>query len=168
MIDLRDKTLYYDEGFLIEDDFTVIIRGMNLWQNADIFKMNNGNLGLTLSSHIYPEGKLRFRLTVPNGVSNYLLYSDEQVFDNTDMVTIAIRRKNNVYLLKVFVELGYTKEGNMWYGTERPARQLMNNDDNWINTDGDTYVVSKDLYTTYLDGLEPENVVLDDLWLGGE
>ena len=32
MIDLRDKTLYYDEGFLIEDDFTVIIRGMNLWQ----------------------------------------------------------------------------------------------------------------------------------------
>ena len=38
MIDLRDKTLYYDEGFLIEDDFTVIIRGLNLWQNADIFK----------------------------------------------------------------------------------------------------------------------------------
>lgn len=30
MIDLRDKILYYDKGFLIEDDFTVIIRGMNL------------------------------------------------------------------------------------------------------------------------------------------
>ncbi len=168
MIDLRDKTLYYDEGFLIEDDFTVIIRGINLWQQAELFKMSNGNLGLTLSSHIYPEGKLRFRLIVPNGVSNYLLYSDEQVFDNKDMITIAIRRKNNVYQLKVFVELGYTKEGNMWYGTERPNRYLMDNDDNWINTDGATYVVNKDLYTTYLDETEPENAIADDLWLGGD
>lgn len=168
MIDLRNKTLYYDEGFLIEDDFTVIIRGMNLWQQADLFKMSNGNLGLTLSSHIYPEGKLRFRLIVPNGVNNYLLYSDEQVFDNKDMVTIVIRRKNNVYQLKVFIELGYTKEGNMWYGTERPNRHLMDNDDNWINTDGNTYVVSKDLYKTYLDIEEPEDAIIDDLWLGGD
>lgn len=168
MIDLRDKTLYYDEGFLIEDDFTVIIRGMNLWQNADIFKMNNGNLGLTLSSRIYPEGKLRFRLLVPNGVNHYLLYSDPQVFDDKDMVTVVIRRKNNVYLLKVFVELGYTKEGNMWYGTERPNRHLMNNDDNWINIDGDTYVVNKEIYNTYLNATEPDSAVTDDLWVGGD
>lgn len=168
MIDLRDKTLYYDEGFLIENDFTVIIRGMNLWQTADIFKMSNGNLGLTLSSHIYNEGKLRFRLMAPNGVSNYLIYSDEQVFDNKDMITIAIRRKNNVYQLKVFVELGYTKEGNMWYGTERPNRKKMENDDNWINTDGETYMVSKDTYTTYLDESEPLNAILNDIWLGGD
>lgn len=168
MIDLRDKTLYYDEGFLIEDDFTVIIRGMNLWQNAEIFKMNNGNLGLTLSSHIYPEGKLRFRLIVPNGVNNYLLYSDEQIFDNEDMVTIAIRRKNNVYQLKVFIELGYTKEGNIWYGTERPNRHLMNNDDSWIDIDGDTYVANKDTYEIYLNDSEPENAIINDLWLGGE
>ena len=104
MIDLRDKTLYYNEGFLIEDDFTVIIRGTNLWQNAELFKMSNGNPGLTLSSHIYSGGKLRFRLTVPNGVSRYLLYSDEQVFANTDMVTVIIRRKNNIYQLKVLAE----------------------------------------------------------------
>ncbi len=103
MIDLRDKTLYYDEGFLIEDDFTVIIRGTNLWQNADLLKMNNNKPGLTLSSHIYNNGMLRFRLLVPNGVSHYLLYSDELLFNNNDMVTISIRRKNNVYQLKIFV-----------------------------------------------------------------
>ncbi len=168
MIDLRDKTLYYDEGFLIEDDFTVIIRGINLWQNAELFKMNNGNLGLTLSSHIYNEGKLRFRLLVPNGVSNYLLYSDEQVFDNKDMITIAIRRKNNIYQLKVFVELGFTTEGNIWYGTERPNQHLMSNNDAWINTDGDTYVVNKDDYTTFLDETEPLNAIINDVWLGGD
>jgi len=168
MIDLRNKTLYYDEGFLIEDDFTVIIRGINLWQNAELFKMCNGNLGLTLSSHIYNEGKLRFRLLVPNGVSNYLLYSDEQVFENRDMVTIAIRRKNNVYQLKVFVELGDAKDNNMWYGTERPNRNLIHNDDSWINTDGNTYVVNKNNYTTFLGELEPLNAIIDDLWLGGD
>lgn len=102
MIDLRNKTLYYNNDFLIKNDFTVIIRGMNLWQNADIFKMNNGSLGLTLSSHIYTNKKLRFRLLVPNGISNYLLYSDELSFNNSNMITIVIRRKNNVYQLKVF------------------------------------------------------------------
>lgn len=168
MIDLRDKTLYYNEGFLIENDFTVLIRGINLWQNAEIFKMNNDELGLTLSSHIYNEGKLRFRLLVPNGVSNYLLYSDELVFENEDMVTIAIRRKNNVYQLKVFIELGFSPEGNMWYGSERPARQLMNNNDTWINTDGETYVVDKDAYMTYLDELEPVNAMLNDIWIGSD
>lgn len=168
MIDLRDKTLYYDEGFLIKDDFTVLIRGINLWQNADIFKMNNENLGLTLSSRIYGEGKLRFRLLVPNGVCNYVLYSDEQVFENEDMVTIAIRRKNNVYQLKVFVEIGFNSEGNMWYGLQRPNPNLTGANDTWIETDESTYVVNKGDYTTYLEESEPLNAILNDLWLGGE
>lgn len=169
MIDLRDKTLYYDKGFLIKDDFTVLIRGINLWQTAEIFKMSNGNLDLTLSSRIYDEGKLRFKLTVPNGISNYILYSDEQVFTNTDMVTIAIRRKNNVYSLKVFIELGLdSKEGNIWYGTLRPPRQLMDDNDMWIDTLGDTVVINKDNYTTFLDEDEPLTAILNDLWLGGD
>ena len=168
MIDLRDKTLYYNGGFLIENDFTVIIRGMNLWQNADLLKMSNDNLGLTLSSHIYTDNKLRFRLLVPNGAGNYLLYSEAQVFDNDDRVTIAIRRKNNVYQLKIFIELGLGKDGNIWYGTERPPRNLMNNHDIWINTDGDNYVVDKNSYTIYLDESEPLNAILNDIWIGSE
>ena len=168
MIDLRDKILYYDKGFLIEGDFTVISRGIHLWQTADIFKMKNGNLGLTLSSRIYTNGELRFRLLVPNGANNYLIYSGPQVFDNTDMVTVAIRRKNNVYQLKVFIELGFTTEGDIWYGTERPSQQLMSDNDAWVNTDGNTYVVGKDSYTTFLDKAEPLNTILNDLWLGGD
>lgn len=168
MIDLRDKTLYYDEGFLIEDDFTVVIRGTNLWQNADILKMNNGKLGLTLSSHIYSGGKLRFRLIVPNGVTNYLLYSDEQVFENEDMVTIAIRRKNNIYQIKVFVELGFSPEGNMWYGTQRPNPKLVEAYDTWIDTEGATHVINKDDCTTFLCESEPTNAILNDIWIGSD
>lgn len=168
MIDLRDKTLYYDEGFLIEDDFTVIIRGINLWQTADILKMSNGNSGFTLSSHIYSEGKLRFKLLVPNGIGNYLLYSEEQVFENEDMVTIAIRRKNNVYQLKVFVEVNFNTEGNMWYGTLLPPQSLTNNYDTWIDTLENTNVVNKDDFTMYMNESEPIDAILNDLWYGGE
>lgn len=168
MIDLREKTLYYDKGFLIKDDFTLLLRGMNLWQTADILKMNNGQLGLTLSSRIYTDGTLRFRLLVPNGVGNYLLYSDPQVFENTDMVTIALRRKNNVYQIKIFIELEFTPEGDMWYGTERPNQHLIHDNDSWVDTNERTYVVKKDSCTTYLNGSEPINAILNDLWLGGE
>ena len=123
MIDLRNKTLYYDEGFLIPDDFTVLIRSTCLWQNADLFQMNHGSLGLTLSSHIYSNNKLRFRLLAFNGVNNYLLYSEALAFKPEDMVTIAIRLKNNVYQLKVFLELGLpetepsdTESNDIWLG----------------------------------------------------
>lgn len=169
MIDLRDKTLYYDEGFLIEKDFTVIIRGINLWQTADIFKMCNNNLSLTISSRIYQEDKLRFRLMVPNGVSNYLLYSEELVFTNADMVTIMIRRKNNVYQLKAFLELGFsTENGDMWFGSTRPAQNETNKYDNWINTDETIQKILKENFTEYLDEIEPENPELNDLWIGGD
>lgn len=168
MIDLKDRTLYYDKGFLIKDDFTLLIRGMNLWQTADILKMSHADKGLTLSSRIYADGSLRFRLLVPNDTGYYLLYSDPQYFENTDMITIAIRRKNNLYQLRVFIELGFTAEGDMWYGAERPGRHLMNDNDTWIDTDEQTYPVYKDSYEAYLDGAEPLNAVLNDLWLGGD
>lgn len=169
MIDLREKTLYYDKGFFIENDFTVIIRGVNLWQTAELFKMSNGFHELTLSSRIYDEDKLRFRLLVPNGVNNYLLYSDEQVFENDDMVTIMIRRKNNIYQLKVFIDLGFsTENGNMWYGSTRPQQNLTEKYDNWIDTNENIYKVGQDEFTEYLDEDEPLNTMLNDLWLGGE
>ncbi len=169
MIDLRDKILYYNSGFLIDGDFTVLIRGIYLWQTAEIFKMGNGNPELTLSSRIYNDGTLRFRLMVPNGVSNYLLYSEPQVFDNTDMVTIAIRRKNDVYQLKVFLDLGFTTEsGNMWYGLQRPPKDLTENYDNWIETDEKIHRISREEFTEYLDEDEPLNAILNDLWIGGD
>ncbi len=169
MIDLRDKILYYDKGFLIENDFTVIIRGIHLWQTADIFKMKNNSHGLTLSSRIYQNGKLRFRLLVPNGVSNYLLYSDEQTFTNEDMVTIFIRRINNIYQLKVFVELGFsTDNGNMWYGSTRPQQPLIEKYDNWILTDENIHVVDRNSFIEHFDENEPVDVQRNDLWFGGK
>ena len=168
MIYLRDKTLYYDEGFLIKDDFTLLIRGMNLWQTADLLRMSNHASGLTLSSRIYNDDNLRFRLLVPNGIGSYLLYSEPLVFSDTDMVTIAIRRINNVYKLQVFIELRFsTERGNMWYGSTRPAQKLMHNYDTWINTEEEIHMVNREDFTEYFDDEEPADAVTDDIWFGG-
>ena len=169
MIDLRNKTLYYNEGFLIENDFTLLLRGTNLWQTGDILRMCNKKAGLSLSSHIYSGGQLRFRLTVPNGIGNYILYTEPLVFENEDLVTIAIRRKNNVYQIKTFIELGFVPEGNMWYGLQHPNPALLGEYDTWIDELAEqTYVVNKNDCTTYLEEQEPSVINKDDLWLGGE
>lgn len=68
--------------------------------------MNNGKQGLTLSSRVYTDGTLRFRLLVPDGAANYLLYSNPLTFAQEDLLTIAIKRKNHVYQLEVFQEKG--------------------------------------------------------------
>ncbi len=84
------------------------------------------------------------------------------------MVTIAIRRINNVYQLQVFIELGFSAEkGNMWYGSTRPAQKLMNNYDTWINTEEEIRMISREGFTEYFDDEEPEAAVNDDLWFGG-
>lgn len=170
MIDLRDKVLYYDQGFLIEDDFTVVIRGMNLWHTGILFKMSNGDYNITLSSRIYGDGQLRYKLEVPNGVNTYIRYSEPLVFEDSDMLTIGIRRINNLYQIVAFVELGFSSEdGNIWYGTNIPTYGSANNYDNWIDTDNNpTYVVHKDIMKVITDMFEPSNVNKDDIWLGGE
>lgn len=167
MINLENKTVYYDEGFEIKDDFTVIFRGKNMWKNGELLNMNNDSYNLILSSRIYPEGQLRFRLLVPNAIGNYLLYSDPLVFEDDDMITVGIRKVGNVYQIKTFIELGYSTEGNMWYGTLRPTKDV-GNYDSWVDVSGDTYMVDKDTCTTYLEENEPALAILNDLWLGGE
>lgn len=168
MIHLENKTLYYDEGFEIKDDATFIIRGKNLWQNAELLmsKNKNSQFDLCLSSRIYNDGQLRFRLTAPNGVSTYLIYSSPQVFENEDMVTVAIRRKNNIYQLEVFIELNYTTEGNTWYGTLRPNTDLSDYDV-WIDTPESTHMVDKNTMVTYLQDNTPVEAKLYDIWIGG-
>lgn len=104
MIKLINKSLVYEDGFLIDGDFSMIIRGKNLYHTGIVLTGKNKKYGFTLSSYIYDEGKLRFKLTVPNGLCNYILYSNELVFDDTNMVAIEIKRIRNIYSLKCTVE----------------------------------------------------------------
>lgn len=165
MINLIDKTLYYDEGFLIENDFTLVLRGLHLWGTREILRMHNENRGLSLSSRIYGDGRLRFKLKVPNGVSNYILYSEPLNFTDADMVTICVRRINNVYQLKTFFKVNFVPEGNYWFGRTKPKTNVEKYD-TWFVTDEALTKVLKDEITIFTDDTV-ENAKKYDIWIGG-
>lgn len=167
-IDLIGKSIIYDNGFLVPDDFTMTIRGKNMYHSGTVLSAKNDEIGFTLSSYIYEEGKLRYKITVPNGVCNYILYSDALVFDDQDLVTINIRRINNIYSIKCFVEYEYKEQTDMWFGSVRPTKNLTKYDI-WINTDASSTVkVNKDNVTIFYQNNEPDNCVLNNIWIGGE
>lgn len=165
LIHLIDKTLYYEEGFLVEGDFTLIIRGMHLWQNAEIFKMSNGIDGLCISSRIYTDGTLRFKLTVPNGTGHYILYSEPQKFSNEDMITVCLRRINHIYQLACFTELNFSPAGDMWYGFNKPTRDV-HKYDAWFYEDSIIHKIKKEEITIHTEHEPPVSAEKYDLWFG--
>lgn len=169
-INLIDKTLVYDKDFIVSGDFTMSIRGKDMYRNATILKCSNENRGFTLSSYIYDDGWMRYKLLVPNVLCNYVLYSEPIMPSEIDIVVIHIRRINNIYQLYCFVEEGSEELHNMWFGTSQPSLSQVDNYDIWINTDNDgTIRVDKnDVNIFYQD--EPILLVENDydIWIGGD
>lgn len=170
-IDLIDKTLVYDENFIIDGDFTMSIRGTNMYRTATILKCSNDRYGFTLSSYIYDDWTMRYKLTVPNGICSYILYSEPLLPETWDIITIHIRRINNVYQLYCFVEPGADVTLNtMWFGETKPSGELTDYEI-WI-TNGEEGVtrVDRDSVTIFISKDEPKFLADKkyDIWIGGE
>ena len=169
-INLVDKTLVYDKDFIVNGNFTMSIRGKGMYRNQTIIRPSNENEGFTLSSYIYDDGQMRYKLTVPNGICNYILYSEPITPEEQDIVTIHIRRINNVYQLYCFVELGEEELHNMWFGSAQPSLAQLDNYDIWINTDNEgTVRIDKNDVNIFYQKEEPILLVENDydIWIGG-
>lgn len=170
-INLIDKTLVYDKDFIVDGDFTMSIRCKDVYRNATILKCSNDTAGFTLSSYIYDDGSMRYKLLVPNGLCNYVLYSDPIMPESWDIITVHIRRIDNVYQLYCFVELGENGEiHNMWFSESQPSLSQVDNYDVWINIDGkDTVRIDKNDVNIFYQQDEPDLLVENDcdIWLGG-
>lgn len=165
MIDLRNDNegIYYDAGFVIDGDFTLKLRGMHLNQTATILELKNTKYTLSISSYLYEDGTTRFKLTVPNGLCNYILYSDAIAFNSTDMVCVWLRKINDIYQLEVIVDPDYTDTDNIWYGQQMPPNP--NIYDVWIDAPNlFTYVVNKDDMNAYHSDNEPIDADVNDVW----
>lgn len=103
-INLINRTLVYDKDFSVTGNFTLSVRGTDMYRNAVILKCSDHITSLTLSSYIYDDGQMRYKLAVSNGLCNYLLYSEPLAPRSDDIVTIHIRRMGQTYQLKCFVE----------------------------------------------------------------
>ena len=165
-IDLTDKTLTYNEEFVVAGDFTMTVKLKNAIENKDILKCSNGTKGFTLSSYLYDDGT-RYKLTVPSIFGDYILYSDPITINYNDVSCIHIRRINNVYLLKVWMNGAQDDSYNMWIGSNRPLSNLTNYDV-WIDLDKETVRIDKDNVTVYYQDNEPANAVENNVWIGGE
>lgn len=102
-IDLTSKELCYDNGFEIKDNFTLSLKGTNLFSANQLLEMSNDHYSLLISSHMYNDNKLKFRLLAPNALGAYLLYSPLLSFTDSDMVSIWIRRVNDAYQMDVYI-----------------------------------------------------------------
>lgn len=165
-INLIGKELVYDKDFLIPGDFTLGIRAKHLFREGNIITCKNDKYGFTLSAIIDDEERLRFKLTVPNGLTNYILYTEPYSFTNDDLVTLYIRRINNIYSIICFFDYGYINQADTWFGEDMPTISNMNQYDVWINTENSptTRVAKEDLVILLQDN-EPDGEQFT-IWLG--
>ena len=166
-IDLLDKTLTYSNNFLVSGDFTISIKCKNAYREATLLKCSNENSGFTLSSIFADDESLMYKLVVPNGICNYVIYSNKLQVEVDDLVTIHIRRINNIYMLKVFTEFGGgIHEYNLWLGETRPY--AVTNYDVWIDNGTGIIKVNKDDVTVFCQEEIPESVTGNEIWIGGK
>lgn len=93
--------LTYDQGFKVDGDYTLFLKGKDFIPNSDYLIMGNDlNEKVILSSYTYDDGTTRFKLSVSNVVGTYINYSDPYILDGT--FTFVIRKKNSIYKLAVF------------------------------------------------------------------
>lgn len=120
-IDLRDgEVTYTDIGPF--DDFTMKIVGNTLWQDATILTCTNGDDSFELSSRIYTDGYLRFKLTCPiSGTWQYIIYSDPLLFSDSDDITILLRRENNIFQIAIEDESYIVDEQDIWDAQDAAA-----------------------------------------------
>lgn len=171
-IDLIEKTLVYDEGFIVSGDFTMTIRMKMYGANSTLLKCSNSTCGFTITTPMDDKKYVRFKLTAPNGICNYILYSEPILYNVLDIVTLHIRRINNIYQLFCFVENKDSLRYTTWFGQQDPVTASgLTEYDVWIDNTNDGVVrIDKDHVNVFLQNYEPALLAEHqyDMWIGGE
>lgn len=106
-IDLTEKTLIYDRGFRVDDDCTFIIKGKDMYRSGIYFFElldEQKKYGFRITSYIYDDESIRYKLVATNGLDNYILYSAPIAkLEPEDLVAFWIRKENNIYSFKVYI-----------------------------------------------------------------
>lgn len=167
MIDLKNKPLYYNDGFALDKDFTIMFKVVNPTIDATLLTCKNQSSSNSFSLELleYEDG-YRFKLKVPNGLSEYILYSTPILdISETDLIVCFIQRINGLYQLWVFTQSGLITQNNYWFGQGTPNSELIEQYDSWINSDEiPTIKIDADNVEVILDDTIPENPTVNTLW----
>lgn len=168
-INLIKKTLTYNSEFIVPGDFTMTIKMKMYGANSTLLKCSNSDCGFTVTTPMDDSQNIRFKLSVPNGICNYILYSNPITYNILDIVTLHIRRINNIYQLCCFVGEREDLYDNVWFGNQEPDIADMTIYDVWINIEEEGVVrVDKDNITMFLNKNEPVFLADEkyDIWIG--
>ena len=106
-INLIEKTLIYDRGYRIDDDCIFIVKGKDMYRSGVTFFEvldSEQTHGFYITSFIYDDDSIRYKLISSNGLDNYVLYSPAiPQLSSTDLVAFWIKKVSNVYSFKVYV-----------------------------------------------------------------
>lgn len=106
-INLIEKTLIYDKGYRVDGDCVFVIKGKDMYRSqVTFFELldSNKQFGFRITSYIYDDDRIRYKLMATNGLDNYVLYSPPiDALDSEDLVAFWIKKVKNVYSFKVFV-----------------------------------------------------------------
>ena len=168
-VDLLDDEITYSSNFNIDNDFTLMIRGKCMYQEAEIFSATNGKDKFEIRSYIYDDETLRYRLTAHNAHYEYMLYSEAiPKFGSYDLLTMWVQRKENYFEIVIYIKPGNGIDAGMWFGIPNPVNGLIEHDI-WINSDEPTNVyIDKEDVIRYADAEEPDAAPQYAIWIGGD
>lgn len=169
-INLVNNTLHYTTGINVEGDFLLCVKIKEYYDSATLLEASDESYGFTLTSYVYDDAYMRFKLTVYNGLTPYILYSEPYLPEATDVFTIYIKRVNNIYQLYVFMEENES-ESNMFFGLTEPSSSIAELYDKWLTTDNTpTVEVLKGNVHRFIMDDEPVVLAQDlfDIWIGGK
>lgn len=119
IIDLTGRELNYSTGISVSGNFILCVKITNYYEAGTILTASDESDGFTLSTYIYDDSSMRFKLTVPNGLTPYILYSEPFMPTPGKEFVVYIVRNNNIYQLYVFTTTA-TTENDIHFGINEP------------------------------------------------
>lgn len=168
-IDLNTQSVRYSKNFIIPDEnATVSVRMRDAYKTQEVLRLQVGQTDtVVLSSIIYDDESLRYKLVVYGPLSDYIIYSEPLIFDSWDIITVHIRRVNGVYGLYVFVtENQPDPPRNYWFMEGEPLVDRTEEGDIWINKQYKNTWISKDVMVRYYQDDEPTDIDDQNVWIG--
>ena len=159
----------YSHNFKVPKNATFSIRMKECWKTAEIFRVQTDEKDVFIvTSMIYDDETLRFKLTAFGPNSNYVIYSEPLVFKRWDLITLHIRRIDGLYDMTVFItEQDPNECRNIWLMTSEPRDERKQDRDIWLDLDYPTTYVSKDMAVRVYSNTKPTDVnAYETCWIG--
>ena len=162
------NSVRYSNNFIIPNNATVSVRMKDAFKTCEILRVQSKDkITFILSSTVYDDKTLRYKLDVKGPASDYIIYSEPFIFTSYDIMTVHVRRINGVYGLYAYItQQDADPPRNMWFMTAEPPKSDLERDDVWMNMDYPTSYIDKNAVVRFYQNNKPTGASLQNIWIG--